>query len=51
MYIRKAMNMRNQAQRKLNSDHDNAVPFEQYKKEKKAVKILISKDKAEYYHN
>ncbi len=48
--LRRAMKIRNNAQRKLKADRHNSRLQDAYKKEKKSVRTLISKTKADYYH-
>ncbi len=48
--LRRAMKIRNNAQSNLNADRHNSRLQEAYKREKKRVRTLISKTKADYYH-
>ena len=49
--IREAMNLRDDTRKNLKSDRYNIILQEQYKHEKKRVKTLIKKGKAEHYRN
>ncbi len=48
--IHRAMKIRNNAQSNLKADRQNCRLQEAYKREKKSVRTLISKTKADYYH-
>ncbi len=48
--LRRAIKIRNNAQTNLKADRHNSRLQELYKKEKKHVRALISKTKADYYH-
>ncbi len=49
--LKEAMKLRNETHKKLKSDRMNFALQEQYKREKRQVKNLIAKTKAEYYNN